>query len=124
MPPAFAADSVLRPAIVRLLPHMRRTRLHTQAVALLDMYDALSSVSDDLAETLAGPRFLPLLTRLAELADAAQDEFEAMFADFEAGLARPDTWKVGVTDGSVRGWWCWRGGAVIGLAFCASLCAA
>lgn len=80
---------------------MRRSHLRTQAAALLDMYDALGSVSDDLAATLAGPRFLPLLTRLAELADAAQDEFEAMFADFEAGLARPETWKAAVTDGSV-----------------------
>lgn len=99
---------------------MRRTHLHTQALALLDMYDALSSVSDDLAETLAGPRFLPLLTRLAELADAAQDEFEAMFADFEAGLGRADTWKAAVTNGSVRGggaMFLWgRGGAVFGAA--------
>lgn len=80
---------------------MRRTHPRTQLLALLDMYDALSGVSDDLSETLAGPRFLPLLTRLAELADAAQDEFEAMFADFEAGLARAETWKAPVTDGSV-----------------------
>ena len=82
---------------------MHRTLLCSQVLALLDMYDALSGVSDDLSETLAGPRFLPMLTLLAELADAAQDEFEAMFAEFEGGLGRVETWKAPVTDGSVRG---------------------
>lgn len=126
--PTFAALALFRRAVPSLLPHMRRTHLRTQALALLDMYDALSSVSDDLAATLAGPRFLPLLSRLAELADAAQDEFEAMFADFEAGLARPETWKAGVTDGSVRGLGaamrCRRVSAVVGAALCATVCAA
>lgn len=128
MGPTFAALALFRRAVPSLLPHMRRTHLRTQALALLDMYDALSSVSDDLAATLAGPRFLPLLSRLAELADAAQDEFEAMFADFEAGLARPETWKAGVTDGSVRGLGaamrCRRVDAVFEAALCAVMCTA
>lgn len=70
--------------------------------ALIDMYDALTAVADDLSETLAGPRFAPLLAKLAELADASCVEFTTMLAEFQGALVKLESWRAAVTVGSVR----------------------
>lgn len=67
------------------------------------MNDALAEVFDDLSSVLRAEQ---LVAKVAQLADAVHSEFQATFADYEAGLAKPETWKANVNDGVVRSVFC------------------
>ena len=69
--------------------------------ALIDMYDALSAVADDLSEMLASPCFAPLLAKLTELTNTSCAEFTTLLAEFQGALVKLESWRAAVTDGSV-----------------------